>query len=274
MKRRWNSNVVVLVILGGVLLLVGFDVGRRYLVESKPGAASENPTKPKFAKGDEAPDFELPDKAGVKHTLSSLVKKDTVLCFLCGCDSCRKTQTYLGKLTKLLGPNAPDVISVSSQAPEFEDRYREITGLPQKLLYEKHGGDVMEKYKGHPCPRIYKLDGTRHITWIGPSTLDLPRVSDMSVTLASNLGFRNTGEPVSAKPLAPIMEATPMDPRRGDPNMPPGTAMGPNGPMPAHIPTAPGSGNPPGVGGAPGTFPLAKGNQPAPHLDTHPGHDH
>lgn len=263
MKRRWNSNTWVLVILGVVLLAVGFDLGRRYLLDLQSPAREETPINPKFKAGDEAPDFERPDKAGVQHTLSSLVKKDTLLCFLCGCDSCRKTQTYLGKLIKMMGSNAPAVVSVTSQSPDFEERYREITGLPQTLLYVKQGDEVMETYRGHPCPRIYKLDGQRKVTWIGPSTLELNLVSDMRFPLAQNLGFRTERDPVSKLPLAPKMEivrqptrpddpnaargVTPNTPRVPDSYAPPGTVMGPNGLMPAHIPVAPGSSNPPGV---------------------------
>ena len=282
MKRRWNSNTWVLIILGGVLLLTGFDVGRRFLVTKD--YVVESPANPGFKIGDEAPDFELPDKAGVKHSLSSLVKKDTMLCFLCGCNSCRTMQTYLGKLVKLMGPNAPEVISVTTQNKDFEERYKEITNLSQTLLYEKHGGDVMTEYRGNPCPRLYRLDAQRKLVWIGPSNLDLPSPSAMSMPLATALGFRNEGEPVSSKPLAPKMAfiappkppdangargVTPGMPMAPGSSMPPGVTMGPNGMMPAHVPVAPGSSNPPGVDGG-----LLSSKPGQAEHSAHDGHGH
>jgi hypothetical protein len=209
MKRRANANTWILAGLLTVLVLVGLDVGRRYLWEAAHPEQLVNPTLPLFKVGEVAPDFELPDKAGKKHKLSQLVKRDTILSFLCGCNNCRAMQTYLAQLIKLMGPSAPDLVGVTTQNEDFEERYGEITGLPQqKLLYEAKNGEVMEEYKGHPCPRFYRLDGERKVVWIGPSPLQMTDLTDMSYMLATALGFRNEGEVASDKPLAPRWQAT------------------------------------------------------------------
>jgi hypothetical protein len=295
MKRRWNSNTVVLTVLGVVLFLSGIDYGRKFYLESTKSTPVEvDASAPSFKEGEEAPEFELADKAGVKHTLTSLVNhKDTLLWFLCGCNSCRGMQTYMGQLAKKMGPKAPQVVSVSTQSPDFETRYREMTGLPQTLLYEQQGGEVMEKYRGHPCPRIYRLKPDRKVAWIGPSTTKLRKVSDMGMHLAHELGFAIELEKDSTKPKAPSMQALrkidppgllpgglggPGGPGGPGAQLPAGTVMGPNGPMPAHVPVAPGQSNPPGIGGAPGNLkdglPEAYGVKKTPAADDHAGHDH
>jgi peroxiredoxin len=38
--------------------------------------------------GAKAPDFTLPDGAGKPHKLSDMVRRDTLLYFICGCANC------------------------------------------------------------------------------------------------------------------------------------------------------------------------------------------
>src|SRR5688572_2916328 len=100
----------VLIGIGAVgLMLTAEWVARTFSPPQSLGsAAAENqaemhvgkPIDPKmvpdFNVGDQAPDFSLPDSKEVTHRLSELVKKDTVLCFTCGCANCLDVQTYMG----------------------------------------------------------------------------------------------------------------------------------------------------------------------------------
>jgi hypothetical protein len=208
MKHRWSANTWLLIVLFAVLILTGVDVGRRMML----GAAverkqTENLLAPAFKVGDLAPDFALPDKAGKPHKLSEMVKGDTLLCFTCGCNNCRTAQTYLANLLRKSRVAKPDVMTVTTQKPEFEERYIEQTGLQQRFLYVGTNIEVMERYKGHPCPRFFRLNGARKVTWIGPSLAEYPEggLAMVGIETARQLGFRAAGEGDSKKPLMPPM---------------------------------------------------------------------
>src|SRR4051812_11182303 len=98
MKLRLSANVWVLIILAVIIVAVGSEAARVYLqlpgspADNPNQAAEVNPHSPSFKVGDPAPDFSLKDKDGKPHSLSSLVKRDTLLCFICGCNNCQKAQ--------------------------------------------------------------------------------------------------------------------------------------------------------------------------------------
>src|SRR5687767_4183974 len=113
------------------LAVLALLVGGEWVIRSlRPAPKVETTVKPpdpsmvpEFKVGDPAPDFTLPDSKEVPHRLSDLVKRDTLLCFTCGCSSCLDVQGYMGILTKRLGSRAPKVVSVSTMPKEREASY-------------------------------------------------------------------------------------------------------------------------------------------------------
>jgi len=208
MKKRWSANTWVVVILFALIGLISIDIGRNLLRGDR--GPTDEPVKPpsmdpKFKVGEKAPDFTLPDKKGNKHSLSKLVKGDTMLWFTCGCSSCLEMQTYMTKLTKQLGSKAPAVINVTTMLPDREETWFRDTKLKQTILYEgKEGGPLGEIYHGHPCPRFFRLKPDRTVTMIGKSPATMPDMNVIGADLAHNLGFQLKGEKLGAgKPIAP-----------------------------------------------------------------------
>ena len=197
-KLRLGANAWILLVILLVFVVVGVEVGRTALKEAardqpaapasaaSPGAPAFDPD---FRVGDPAPEFTLPDRAGRPHKLSELVRGDTLLCFICGCASCEDLQTYMGLLARKMGKKAPQVVSVSTMPKESEESWVRRTGLPQTLVYEPKDGPVMDQYRGHPCPRVYRVDGARKVTWISPSPKDVPSMRTIGLSVAMGLGF-------------------------------------------------------------------------------------
>jgi hypothetical protein len=208
MRRPLNGNILLLGGLGVLLLLVGSELGRRFLIAppARPqpvpvsAAAPSGRFNPAFKVGELAPDFTLPDASGTKRRLSELVHRDTLLCFACGCAQCLDIQTYLGILKQRLGPKGPDVISVTTMPVEREQTWVRDTSLKQTFLYETKNGPIMALYKGHPCPRLYRLKADRTVSWIGSSPLDEPELERLGHEMAANLGFPPEGGGIVSPP--------------------------------------------------------------------------
>lgn len=207
--RHWSSNAWVLAILSVVLMIVTVDYGRQMLKNAKAAAPTGEDAKPNpgnlpdFKVGDVAPDFSLMDAKQKPQTLSKLVKKDTLLCFLCGCTNCRQFQTYVGAMRKELKDKAPTVVSVTTSPPESEAAYKRDVPLEQTILYEKQGGPVMAQYKGHPCPRAYRINPDRTVKWISPSMSVTPLAQEIAYDTAREYQFATAGMKNSSLPQAP-----------------------------------------------------------------------
>jgi len=144
---------------------------------------------PPFRVGDKAPDFTLPDRKGTPHRLSQLVKRDTLLCFTCGCANCIDLQSFTAIMLERLGKRAPDVITVTTMPTDREESYFRDTQLKQRLLYDRKGGSVVKQYVGHPCPRVYRLAADRTVTWIGSSPGETRALRKVGLELTAQLGF-------------------------------------------------------------------------------------
>lgn len=199
MRRHWSANTWVLTILAVILVLAAIDIGSRLLAgpRREPEAGPAQRYDPAFKMGDLAPDFALPDRSGRRHRLSDLARGDTLLCFTCGCKSCLDLQTYVGELIQKLGPRAPQVLNVTTMPKDREDTWYRDTRLKQTLLYEQKEGPVMEQYRGHPCPRVYRLRPDRRVAWIGPSPRDTPYLAEIGHQVAANLGFPSSNRALS-----------------------------------------------------------------------------
>lgn len=192
-----------------VLIVIAAEVGLRFSAQAGSGPAPSSIYAPDFSVGDPAPDFTLPDRHNKPHRLSDLVRRDTLLFFTCGCANCIDLQTYTGILVKRMGAAAPDLITVTTMPKEREESYYRDTQLKQHLLYEPKEGPVMALYRGHPCPRIYRLRGDRTVSWIGTSPGDTPFVQAIGNELAANLGFepeREMRPEFPDSPPAPSLE--------------------------------------------------------------------
>lgn len=196
MSRQESKKLWAPVGFGLVLMLILIDTGLSLL---RGGRNAQRPAVSKFAPefrvGEVAPDFTLSDRAGAQHRLSDLVRRDTLLCFICGCSNCLDLQTYLAILIRKMGSGAPDVISVTTMPKDREETYYRDTRLKQQLLYEPKDGPVMQQYRGHPCPRVYRLRGDRTVAWIGSSPGDRPYLTLIGNELAEHLGFPPEGGP-------------------------------------------------------------------------------
>jgi hypothetical protein len=193
--------------VGLLVALVLYDIGRQWL--APPGPAEEIPLTsqppatfaPTFKTGDKAPDFTLPDHNERLHALSSLVRRDTLLTFACGCANCIDLQTFTALMFKRLGSKAPDAITVTTMPKDREETYLRDTGLKQQLLYERKEGPIMKQYQGHPCPRVYRLAPDRTITWIGSSPGESRAMQQVGLELATQLGFSKE-EALALKPAS------------------------------------------------------------------------
>ncbi len=186
MANKLNVNAWVMTIFVLILALAGMDWAHSAFdkTREKKAVAEASNHDPGFKVGDIAPDFTLPDRTGGRQTLSQLVNGDTYLMFICGCSRCRATTSYLSRLlAKRKGPR-PTVLSVASFDPESEEAYLRDTHLQQTLLYtDATSKDAIEKmYKGHPCPRVFHLDGNRKVLWISASPKDDHVVNQMGTS--------------------------------------------------------------------------------------------
>lgn len=249
--KYWNATTWTAAIFGLILVLVGIDIGRGFLAEQaaeqqlaqkEDTLAAADSKDPAFKKGDLAPDFTLKDSKGVEHTLSNEVTGDTMLSFICGCSACRDMQAWMSKLYQKMGPKAPKVFSVSTASKDGESAWIRDTNLQQTIVYDEETQKVGDIYKGHPCPRLFRLNADRKVAWIGPSPMPEMPLDYMKKEVAGIYGFQApdgrradlpkappyTDEPVvanadtSERPSAPAR-----DPRAKDPNLPPYLAPSP-----------------------------------------------
>jgi thioredoxin-dependent peroxiredoxin len=201
-SRSWTENPWLLVVLMLVIAVAAGNLVRllRGRGADPAAAVAERPRDPKdrytpeFKAGDPAPDFTLPDAKGTPRTLSELAKQETLLFFTCGCTPCTILQSYVARLLPRMNDRAPRVITVASTAPEDETHFRRVTRLPQTIVYERHGGPVMETYRARPCPRVFGLDAGGRVKWIGSSTMQAP-LEALQSEIAAHLAVSPGGGP-------------------------------------------------------------------------------
>jgi hypothetical protein len=208
--RKVGANVWLLAGLVLVAAAIGLDFALRQgrppapePVSAGPDPAAEAAVTPEFGVGDRAPDFTLPDVAGRRHRLADLVRGETYLWLTCGCAHCINLQTYFGILLDVHPGPDPLVINVTTMPLDREESYRRDVALRQVFLYEPKDGSVMHEYRGHPCPRIYRLDAERRVRWISPSPKTFPYIDALGNLLAEQLGFQEPGGKDPNRPEAP-----------------------------------------------------------------------
>lgn len=208
MKPRLNATGVVLIFIVGLGALAGFDVVRGQ--RSSPAAIAPDPSPaadasasaptfdPGFRAGETAPDFTLPDRFGKEQRLSKMVTGDTLLFTTCGCAHCLDLQNYVGILLRKMGRRAPKVINLTTMPKDRELTWIRDTHLPQTVVYEEKGGPVTGIYRGHPCPRVFRLEPGLKVAWIGPSIKDVKSLEGVGDAVAANLGFsRDQGHAIA-----------------------------------------------------------------------------
>ena len=216
MLKRGNANTWVLLVLSALIILMGVDIGRKVLWPPHSGPTVPPPSfDPKFKVGDAAPDFTLADAKKGKHSLTDLVKKngpkETILCFTCGCSQCERFQTYLGELQRTMGDKAPRVLTVSTMMPAREESWVRDTHLKSDFLYvDQKSANVMDLYKGHPCPRAFEIDPKRQVEWISPSMGRTLMPDEIMMETAIRFGFARPGHriPGGAPEPPPLTPST------------------------------------------------------------------
>jgi len=195
MRRGANSTVWVLAITALIVGVIGFEVVRAQMSGTALPSARvlAKPYDPDFKVGEFAPDFTLKDRSGKPRTLAELLTKESLLFFTCGCDACDKLMTYVGTLVKKMGPRALPVVNVTTMPSEAEAAWIRRTELPQAIVYEKKNGRVMEAYRGHPCPRVFRLAADRKVLWMSPSMGQLQNPPEMGDIVGAQLGFPPAG---------------------------------------------------------------------------------
>ena len=213
MKPRLNATSVILVGVLGLGALVGIEAVRGALrpqaapapspAAPAPALASRRPVTsndPGFQVGETAPDFVLPDRFGKDQRLSKLVRGDTLLFTTCGCAQCLDLQHYVGILLRHMGSKAPKVINLTTMPTDRELTWIRDTHLPQTVVYEEKSGPIVGLYRGHPCPRVFRLEPGLKVTWIGPSIKDAKSLEGVGDAVTANLGFSRA----EARALAPM----------------------------------------------------------------------
>ncbi len=201
---RMSANNWLLLVLGLVILAVGFDAFRgmqKSTLEQVDASQKPEDYNPPFKKGEVIPEIGLagnekgtdgkglPDVDGKPRRLADLVKKDTLITFACGCAACKAYQTFLGEVLPKLGPNRPDVVTITTQRPEGEKAWKRDTKLPQVILYEPSQGVTGKLYRGHPCPRGFFVDGQLRAKW-WTDNMEIVKAPDViGTTTAKELGL-------------------------------------------------------------------------------------
>jgi peroxiredoxin len=117
-----------------------------------------------------APDFALPDAADRMRRLSEFEGKPAALLFLCGCSRCYLMVGAVEEAEKQLRGERPRRLVVWTLARSEAGFWQKRTGFSALFLFEKNSqGPVIQKYAGHPCPRVYVLDRRHSIRYISPS---------------------------------------------------------------------------------------------------------
>jgi len=104
--------------------------------------------EPAVRVGDEAPDFELPDRAGQIRRLSDLRGKRPVVLYFYPKDDtpgCTKEACAFRDQFEDFQDLGAEVIGVSSDSPEAHGRFQEKYALPFTLLSDR-GGAVRKRY--------------------------------------------------------------------------------------------------------------------------------
>ena len=194
MRRRVNSTVWVLGTLLVLAGIIGFEVVRAQLTGEAPPPARllTQSADPTFKAGEFAPDFTLRDRRDRQHSLKEMVRGDTFVFFSCACAACEMLMTYTGTLYKKMADmkqTPPAVVTVTTMSKDAEDSWIRRTNLPQSIVYERKNGPVMETYRGHPCPRVYRVDKDLRVVWFSPNIKSMQDPSDLGDAVGAQLGF-------------------------------------------------------------------------------------
>jgi hypothetical protein len=205
MKKRWGANTWLLIVLVTIIGLVGIDIGRRMFAGPVPVVPPEPVGgPPEFEVGDRVPEVTLPDETGKEQHLRDLIKRDTLLAFSCGCSQCEGYQVYLSKVFAKVKGETPEVVSINTTMPDSHEAWLRKTNLPQKFLYTQSlSSKDLKPFRGHPCPRAFRIAADDSVTWIGSSPANAPTPELLGVEVAREFGFRSPTDADKSKPLMP-----------------------------------------------------------------------
>jgi peroxiredoxin len=124
-----------------------------------PEAGSAAPAPPEgLPIGSAAPDFELPDLEGVRHTLATFRGKQALLIFFNpGCGYCARMAPDLAKLPPDGAEGRPVPVVVAAGDPEATRRLAAEHGIRRQVLFQRDN-QVAERYRANGTPMGYLLD--------------------------------------------------------------------------------------------------------------------
>jgi len=171
--RRWSSTTWVLMGLCVVILLVAGDMVRRAVQGTNPVADVPGKTVDVgLVYGSPAIDVELPDMNGKPHRLSDWRGKQFVLTFFCGCNECRHfAETLAGAYKQQKGPVPPTVVVMTpSWEPSATPSLIQSTNTEKwTYLFSEQKPDIVDRYRGHPCPKVYVIDPEFKVSYVSPT---------------------------------------------------------------------------------------------------------
>lgn len=140
--------------------------------------------KPKFIRGESAPDFEAQLLSGSSAKLSSLRGKPVLLQFWGSwCGPCRAENPHLAELYKKYGPKGFEIFSVAIEQREAAWRAAvqkdgmvwpyQTAEFSEDLQFFK--GRIVELYKVRSIPQTYLLDASGGIVGVNLSPAELDK---------------------------------------------------------------------------------------------------
>jgi len=217
---RWSTNTWMLVCLGCVILLIAGDLTRR-AVHPAPETGPKPPPGVKLDShghpvtweprvGADAKDFAMPDDANqVRHLSDFKGKGDFILTFFCGCNACADMAKQLAETYRKNPRKEVPTVAVFTHTwdPAGTPGWINRTNAHFTYLYSKMDPDLVELYRGHPCPKVFILNKELKFRYVSPQAnlikSNQPILEDVTHLLGLKYQPPAGGSPRFDAPAAP-----------------------------------------------------------------------
>lgn len=195
-RRGWSAAGWMLAALLGVFALVGGEYAWREMHPAKQVTKVE-PDIWVPEVGQPVKDFGLPDGKKKVVRLSDYKGKDFLLTFFCGCNVCADMAKLIEKSYKDTGKK-PEVVAVwtPGHVPEGMTGWLNRSHAPDfTYLYTPQDTDLIDKWQGHPCPKVYVVGPDQKIRY---SSMSGPEASNQATMgdIAPMMGLKFKPTPV------------------------------------------------------------------------------
>jgi hypothetical protein len=123
----------------------------------------------------QAPDFTLPSVSGRLERLSDHCRATTSILFFCGCTRCVEAAKQVAALQRT-GELSQTVSVVSLRLPDVR-AFQHLTGLCGLVLSDRDGA-VTTAYQSSFCPRFWRINRLRTVTYSSPQAVDGPSLAN------------------------------------------------------------------------------------------------